>query len=329
MWNTREIKIGNVLIPTRIFSAPMAGISNMAIRLIAKKHGAGLVYTEMVCAEAIIRSNRKSFSIMDISPQEHPVALQIFGHNPDAMAESARIACKEADIIDINFGCPAKTVVNSGNGSALMKNPELIKEIVSKAVQLAQCPITAKIRSGWDKDTINATEIAKIIEDCGASAIIIHPRTRSQSFSGESDWNIIADVKRAVSIPVIGNGDINVPEDAKRMFDMTGCDAIMIGRGALGNPWLFSRSLAYIETGTMPPSPSDYERLTELMELAKLLVELKGENVACREIRKFIKWFTKGMQNVTDMRCKAMHVETLHELEDLVSPYIESSLIML
>ncbi|HGJ64049.1 TPA: tRNA dihydrouridine synthase DusB, partial [bacterium] len=208
MWDTREINIGGVIIPTRVFSAPMAGISNIAIRLQAKEHGAGLVYTEMVSAEAVIRNNIKSLKIMAISPDEHPVALQLFGHNPDALAEASAIAGKEADIIDINFGCPAKTVVNSGNGSALMKSPELIREIVSKSVKIAQCPITAKIRSGWDKDSINAIEIAKIIEDCGASAVAIHPRTRSQGFAGMSDWSIIAEVKNNVSIPVIGNGDI-------------------------------------------------------------------------------------------------------------------------
>jgi tRNA-dihydrouridine synthase B len=323
MWNTKEINIGNVIIPTRVFSAPMAGISNMAIRLIAKEHEAGLVYTEMVCAEAIVRNNSKTLKIMAISPKERPVALQIFGHNPDSLADAARIAGVEADIIDLNFGCPAKTVVNSGNGSALMKNPELIREITSKVVESAPCPVTAKIRSGWDKDSINAVEIAKMIEDCGVSAITVHPRSRSQGFSGVSDWNIIADVKRAVGIPVIGNGDVNTPEDAKAMLDLTDCDAIMIGRGALGNPWLFSRALTYIETGIIPSSPSEYERLIQLMEFARMLVEIQGEYSACREVRKFIKWYTKGMQNVTDMRCKAMHIESLRELEELVSPYIE------
>jgi tRNA-dihydrouridine synthase B len=323
MWNTREINIGGVIIPTRVFSAPMAGISNIAIRLQAKEHGAGLVYTEMVSAEAVIRNNIKSLKIMAISPNEHPVALQLFGHNPDALAEASAIAGKEADIIDINFGCPAKTVVNSGNGSALMKSPELIREIVNKSVKIAQCPITAKIRSGWDKDSINAIEIAKIIEDCGASAVAIHPRTRSQGFAGMSDWSIIAEVKNNVSIPVIGNGDIYEPEDAKAMLDMTGCDAIMIGRGALGNPWLFSRTLTYLETGILIDEPSNYEKLTQLMKFAKMLVDVQGEYTACREIRKFIKWYTKGMKNITEMRCQAMHVESLQELTELIKPHIE------
>ena len=323
MWNTKDINIGKVSIPTRVFSAPMAGISNMAIRLLAKKHGAGLVFTEMISSEAATRKNPKTLRLMAISPEEHPVALQLFGHNPDSIAEASAIAGEEADIIDINFGCPAKTVINSGNGSALMKTPELIREIVSKSVNSAPCPITAKIRAGWDKNSINAVEVARIVEDCGASAVIVHPRTRSEGFAGMSNWEIIADVKRAVNIPVIGNGDVNTPEDAKAMLEMTDCDAIMIGRGATGNPWLFSRALTYIETGIIPLPPSNYEKLTQLMEFAGMLVDAQGEYTACREIRKYIKWYTKGIQNITEMRCQAMHVESLQELEELLKPHIE------
>lgn len=322
---TKEIKIKDVTLPSRVFFAPMAGISNMAIRSLMRKYGAGLTFTEMICAEAVVRNGSKTLKMMATSPYEHPVAIQLFGHNPDSMAGAAYIAQAQADIIDINFGCPAKTVVNSGSGSALMKQPELIREITSKIVNAVSCPVTAKIRSGWDKNTINAIEIAKIIEDCGASAITIHPRTRSQGFSGHSDWDVITEVKNSVKVPVIGNGDINSPEDAKVMLEMTNCDAIMIGREALGNPWIFSRTLNYIETGVVLPLPSSYERLIQLLDLARSYVEHHGEYVACREIRKFIKWYTKGMHSVTEMRCKAMHIETLKELEDLLSPYIHES----
>lgn len=325
MWTAREIKIGKVTLPNRILFAPMAGISNMALRLLMKEHGAGLTYTEMICAEAVIRNSSKTLKLMATSPDEHPVAVQLFGHNPDSMAGAAQIAQDEADIIDLNFGCPAKTVINSGSGSALMKQPELIREITDKVVRSVSCPVTAKIRSGWDKNVINAIEIAKIIEDCGASAITIHPRTRSQGFSGLADWSVITDVKNSVKVPVIGNGDVNSPEDAKAMLEMTNCDAVMIGRGALGNPWIFSRTITYLETGFIPPSPSSYERLTQILELARSFVELLGEKIACREIRKFIKWYTKGMHSVAEMRSKAMSVETLKELENLILPYMEKA----
>lgn len=297
----------------------------MALRILMREHNAGLVWTEMICAEGVARNIPKTMRMMAVSPKEHPVAIQLFGRNPESLAKASQIASQSADIIDLNFGCPAKTVVNSGSGSVLMKQPELIKEIVSNVVRSSFCPVTAKIRSGWDKNCINAIEVAKIIEDCGASAITIHPRTRSQGFSGLSDWNIIKSVKDAVKIPVIGNGDVKSPEDAKAMFEMTECDAVMIGRGALGNPWIFSRTIAYLETGVIPPPPSIYERLTQLLDFAKSLVELQGENIACKEIRKFIKLYTKGMHKITELRQNAMHVETLKELEDLISPYIESA----
>jgi tRNA-dihydrouridine synthase B len=325
MYDTREMNIGNVTLPNRIFFAPMAGISNMALRILMREHNAGLVYTEMICAEGVARNIPKTMRLMAVSPKEHPVAIQLFGRNPESMAKASQIVSQEADIIDLNFGCPAKTVVNSGSGSLLMKQPELIKEIVSNIVKSSSCPVTAKIRAGWDKNCINAVEVAKIIEDCGASAITVHPRTRSQAFSGLSDWSIIKNVKDAVKIPVIGNGDIKSPEDAKAMFEITGCDAVMIGRGALGNPWIFSRTIAYLETGVTPPSPSIYERLGQLLDLARAMVELQGENIACKEIRKFIKLYTKGMHKITELRQNAMHVETLKELEDLMSPYIESA----
>ncbi len=325
MYKTKQINIGNITIPNRLFFAPMAGISNIALRKLMKSHCAGLVFTEMICAEGIVRNIPKTMRLMEVSEDERPVAIQLFGNSPDSLEKASEIASKQADIVDLNFGCPARTVVNGGSGSALMRHPELIREITGKVVKASSCPVTAKIRSGWDKNSINAVEIAKIIEDCGADAIIVHPRTRSQGFSGLSDWNIIKNVKDAVKIPVVGNGDVKSPEDAKKMFELTNCDAVMIGRGALGNPWIFSRTLIYLETGIMPSKPSEYEKLTQLLDFARSLTDLLGESRACKEIRKFIKWWTKGLPNITEMRQKAMHIQTLKELEDLLLPYIESA----
>lgn len=299
----------------------MAGISNMALRLAAKEHGAGLVCTEMISTEGVVRDNPKTRKLAAISPEEHPVALQLFGKDSDVIARAAQMMEAEADIIDLNFGCPARKIVRGGSGSALMRQPEVLGEIVSKVVESASCPVTAKIRSGWDKESINAAEIARIVEDSGAAAIIVHPRTRGQGFSGPADWSVIADVKNAVSIPVIGNGDVKSPRMAKDMLESTGCDGVMIGRGALGNPWIFSRTIRYMETGLVPPPPTQKVRLQHLLEFAKSLVELKGEYTACREIRKFIKWYTKGMPQAKELRQTAVHVESLEELKDMIMGY--------
>lgn len=322
MWETLGIRIGSVNLENRLFLAPMAGITNMVLRLAAKKHGAGLVCTEMICAEGVVRKDEKTLRLMATSPEERPVAIQLFGRNADVIASAAQTVEPNADIIDLNFGCPAKTVVKGGSGSALMKQPELVGEIVSKVAKAVSCPVTAKIRSGWDRNNINAQEVARIIEDSGASAVIVHPRPRSQGFSGHSDWNIIKDVKNTVNIPVIGNGDVNTPEDAKNMVKTTGCDGVMIGRGVMGNTWIFQRTIQYMETGMMPPPPSPEEKLHHLLLFASSLVEFQGEYIACREIRKFIKWYTKEMPQVTKLRRKAVYVESLEELEDLVNNYM-------
>ena len=314
-----------VTLPSRFILAPLAGISNMAFRLAAKEHGAGLVCTEMISADGVVRGNSKSMDLMAISPEERPVSIQLFGKNADVIAQAAQVAESSADVIDLNFGCPARKVVRSGSGSALLKQPRIVGDIVSKVVDSISSPVTVKIRSGWDEKSINAPEIARIAEDSGAASVIIHSRTRSQKFSGLSDWSVIADVKNAVSIPVIGNGDVNSPEDAEAMLDRTGCDGVMIGRGALGNPWIFSRTIRYMETGDMPPPPTPEERLRYLLNFAKSLTRLKGEYVACREIRKFVKWYTKGMPQAKEMRQKAVQVESLEELEDIVESYIEAN----
>jgi len=315
------IRIGTVNCKSRFFLAPMAGISNMALRLDAKEHGAGLVWTEMISAEGVARANAKTQNLAAISPEEHPVALQLFGKDSDVISRAAQMVEAEIDIIDLNFGCPARRIVSNGTGAALLKQPDVLGEIVSKVVDSVSCPVTAKIRSGWNEKSKNATEISRIIEDSGAAAIIIHPRTRSQGFSGHADWNVIAQVKSAVSIPVIGNGDVKTPRMVKDMLDSTGCDGVMIGRGAMGNPWIFSRTIRYMETGIVPPPPTQRERLQILLKFAKSLVALKGEYTACREIRKFIKWYTKGMPQAKELRQKAIHVESFEELEEIVMCY--------
>jgi len=309
---------------SKLLLAPLAGISNMVFRLAAKEHGAGMVCTEMVSADGIVRGNSKSLDLMAISPAERPTAIQIFGKDADLIARAAHMVEGKADVIDLNFGCPARKVVKSGSGSTLLKQPEVVEKIISRTVNSVSIPVTVKIRSGWNEDRINATEIARIAEDSGAAAITVHPRTRSQSFTGSSDWNIITDVKNAVSIPVIGNGDVNVPEDAKNMLELTGCDGVMIGRGALGNPWIFSRTIHYMETGSVPPLPPPEERLRHLLKFAVSLADLQGEYRACREIRKFVKWYTKGMPHAKEMRQAAVQVESLEELENIVASYIET-----
>lgn len=314
----------SVNLSSQLILAPMAGISSLPYRLAAREHGAGLVCTEMISADGIIRGNPSTSEMIAISSMERPVSIQLYGNKADVMARAAQMIERDADVIDLNSGCPVKKIVKSGSGSALMKQPDIFRDIVSSVVKSVSCPVTAKIRSGWNDKEKNALEIAKIAEDSGAAAVIIHARTKSQGFSGTSDWNMIADVKKAVSIPVIGNGDVNIPEDAKAMLDATGCDGVMIGRGALGNPWIFSRTIKYLETGIIPPEPSIDERLNHLIKFAKELADLKGESIACKQIRKFVKWYTKGIYQAKEMRQEAVKVESLKQLEDIVMNYFPS-----
>ena len=321
MKNT-NLKIGTVVLSSRLLLAPMAGISNMAFRLAAKEHGVGLVCTEMISAEGIVRDNSKTATLMVTSPEERPLAIQLFENNSDVMSRAAQIVESKADIIDLNFGCPARKVVKTESGSAILKYPKVLGNIVSKVVESVSCPVTVKIRSGWDEKSKNAPEIARIAENSGAAAITVHPRTQSQQFSGLSDWDIITEVKNSVSIPVIGNGDVKTPYMVKDMLETTNCDGVMIGRGALGNFWIFSRAIHYIETGIIPPPPTPEEKLQSLLKFAKALVRLKGEYIACREIRKFVKLYTKGMPQAKELRQIAIHVESFNELEDMVMSYI-------
>ena len=305
-----KLNIGNVELNNNLILAPMAGVNDLPFRIICKKYGnPGLVCNEMVSAKAICYNDEKTKSMLVTNDQERPVSMQIFGHEPDSMATASIEVSKMADIIDINFGCPAPKVVKNGDGSKLLENIELIGEIVKAVVEKSDKPVTAKIRKGWSNENIVAVEVAKVIEAAGAKMIAVHGRTRNEFYSGKADWDIIKEVKNNVSIPVIGNGDIFSAQDAKAMFEQTGCDGIMIGRGALGNPWIFREIKEYIENGTIPNITKE-EKLNVLKEHFKLLLDLKGEYVATREIRKFVAWYVKGMENATALRIRINQIES-------------------
>lgn len=318
-------KIGNVVISNQVVLAPMAGVSNSAYRRICKEFGCGLVYAEMVSDKAITFSNKKTLDMLYMTEEERPLAQQIFGSDVDSFVEAAKYINDNMhpDIIDINMGCPVpKVAVRSQAGSALLKNPEKIYEIVSAVVKAVDVPVTVKIRSGWDSNSINAVEVAKLIEKAGASAICVHPRTRSQGYSGKADWSIIKQVKDAVNIPVIGNGDIKTPEDAKRMIDETNCDAVMIGRGVLGNPWLIKNTVNYLN-GEEIVEVSLKDRVDMCMKHLNLLLDLKGEKIACLEIRNHIGWYFKGIKGANDLKNKVYQTSNIHDIISLLNEFKE------
>ena len=299
--------------------APMAGVTDLPFRLLCKEQGAGLLCTEMISAKAIHFKNKNTKSLMRILPEERPVSLQLFGSEPDLMAEiAAQIEDEPFDILDINMGCPVPKVVNNQEGSALMKNPKLVGEIVSKMASAIKKPLTVKIRKGFTEGSVNAVEIAKIIEASGAAAIAVHGRTREQYYEGKADWDIIRQVKEAVSIPVIGNGDVNSPESAKRLIEETGCDGIMIGRAARGNPWIFGRINRFLETGVKEEEPGVQEVKEMILKHARLQIEYKGEYTGMREMRKHVAWYTAGMPHSASVRRQVNEVETYEQLEKLV-----------
>ena len=316
----KHLKIGNIELENRYILGPMAGVTDLPFRLLCREQGAGLLCMEMVSAKAIYYNNRNTESLLEIHPDEKPVSLQFFGSDPKIMSEMAkRVEERPFAILDINMGCPVPKVVKNGEGSALMKNPKLVYEIVSAIVKAIDKPVTVKIRKGFDDDHVNAVEIAKIIEEAGAAAVAVHGRTREQYYSGKADWDIIRQVKEAVSIPVIGNGDVTSPQKADELVRRTGCDGIMIARGAEGNPWIFSEMIRWEETGELPPRPDKDEIREMMLKHARLQLEYKGEFCGIREMRKHVAWYTKGLKGAARLREKVNAVESLEELENLLT----------
>ncbi|MDV9672073.1 tRNA dihydrouridine synthase DusB [Clostridioides difficile] len=321
------MKIGNLELKNKVFLSPMAGVTDLPFRLICKEQGCGLLYTEMINGKALCYDDENTKKMLKIEEEEHPVAVQIFGSEPEFMGRATEIMNDYSnEILDINMGCPAPKVVKNGDGSALMKNPKLAEEVLRAVVKNSKKPVTLKIRKGWDDNSVNAVEIAKIAEDCGISALAIHGRTREQFYTGKADWDIIAEIKKNLSIPVIGNGDVFTIEDSINMLDKTGCDAIMIGRGAQGNPWIFKRINYYMNTGEILPEPTLNEKISTAIKHLKLAVEEHGEYVAVREMRKHIAWYLKGLRNSAKLRDEINKIEDYQEVVSKLEYYMEDSL---
>ena len=310
-----KLKIGNVELDNQVILAPMAGVTDLPFRLLCKEQGAGLLCMEMVSAKAIYYNNKNTDELMEIRPEECPVSLQLFGSDADIMAEMAKkIEERPFAILDINMGCPVPKVVNNKEGSALMKNPKLVEEIVTKVSRAISKPVTVKIRKGFDEEHVNAVEIAKIAEASGAAAVAVHGRTREQYYSGKADWECIRAVKEAVNIPVIGNGDVKDALSAKALIEQTGCDGVMIGRAAEGNPWIFREVVHYLETGELLPKPNREEVLATIRKHARLQLEIKGEYTGVREMRKHLAWYSAGYPNSAKFRQMINSMETMEEL---------------
>lgn len=320
------LKIGNIELNNNVFLAPMAGVCNSAFRRIIKEMGCSLVFAEMVSDKGLIYNSKKTCDMLYFNECERPIAQQIFGSDKDTFVEAAKKVydIMKPDIIDINMGCPVpKVAIKSQAGAALLKNPEKIREIVSAVVEAVPIPVTVKIRSGWDSNSINAVLVAKICEEAGASAITVHGRTRSQGYSGTVNLDIIKEVKEAVSIPVIGNGDIRDIESAKKMFSYTGCDAIMIGRGVLGNPWLIREIISYFDTGNVISKPSYEDRINMCFRHLDYLMEIKSERVAVLEMRSHVLWYLKGMPNAQSVKNAIFKVENSEEMKKILNSYLK------
>ncbi len=314
------MKIGNIKLENPYILAPMAGVTDLPFRLLCKEQGAGLLCMEMISAKALQYKNKNTKALLAIHPEEYPVSLQLFGSDPDIVSEMAKgIEELPFQILDINMGCPVPKVVKNGEGSALMKNPKLVYQIVSKTVKAIRKPVTVKIRKGFDDMHVNAAEIAKIVEEAGGAAIAVHGRTREQYYSGKADWEVIRQVKEAVSIPVIGNGDVVSGETALAMMKQTGCDGVMIGRAAQGNPWIFRELAEYGKTGVHPERPAKEMRKNAMLRHARLQIEFKGEYLGIREMRKHVAWYTKGMEGSAKLREAINRVESYDELEELLN----------
>ena len=309
------MKIGTVTLENNVFLAPMAGVTDQPFRLLCKEMGCGLVYSEMVSAKGMFYESKNTGKLLEVDERERPVAVQLFGSDPQIMADMAkRLEEAPVDIIDVNMGCPVPKVVNNGEGSALMKDPKLAGKIVAALVKAVKKPVTVKIRKGFDESRVNAVEVAKILEDAGAAAIAVHGRTREQFYSGKADWEIIRRVKEAVGIPVFGNGDVDSPQRAAAMLRETGCDGIMIGRGAQGNPWIFSRVLRYLEEGEILPPPGRQEVKEMIFCHMEMLIRAKGEYTGIREMRKHVAWYTAGFPHSARLRGRINTVESPEEM---------------
>lgn len=321
--NMKTLQIGNVTLENNLVLGPMAGVTDLPFRLLCKEQGAGLLCMEMVSAKGIYYNNKNTEQLLAIDEREHPVSLQLFGSDPEIMSEMAKkIEERPFDILDINMGCPVPKVVNNGDGSALMKNLVLAGKIIEKTARAIKKPVTVKIRKGFDDAHINAVEMAKVAEASGAAAIAVHGRTREQYYSGRADWDIIRQVKEAVKIPVIGNGDILTPEDAIRIEEQTGCDGFMIARGAQGNPWIFAQILHYFKTGEHLPKPTAEEMVQMMLRHAKMQLAFKGDYTGIREIRKHAAWYTAGYPNAARLRSAINEVESYEQLEELFGRFL-------
>jgi nifR3 family TIM-barrel protein len=317
------MQIGSITLDNPLILAPLAGISNLPFRLLAKKEGCGLVCSEMISSNGLVRNSKKTLKMLDSTPDEKPLAVQIFGADPAIMADAAAVvAASGADIVDINFGCAVKKVIKTGAGAALMRSPKSAETLLRAVRKAVRIPLTIKIRSGWEKSGAQAAQIAEIAESCGVNAITVHPRTATQGFRGQADWAIISDVKKAVAIPVIGNGDIMMPQDALRMHTMTGCDGMMIGRAAIGNPWIFSQSLAYLRGANISPVQLD-RRFEVMRHYVEASVKYIGEKQACRIMRSRLGWFVKGLRSSSRFRESIKHLSSEQEALELIAGYRE------
>lgn len=314
-----KLTIGSVTLDNNVILAPMAGVTDLPFRLLCREQGAGLVCMEMVSAKAIYYNNKNTEELLQVHPDEGPASLQLFGSDPRIVAEMAkRIEERPFAILDFNMGCPVPKVVGNGEGSALMKDPRLTEELLTALVKAVRKPVTVKIRKGFDEDHVNAVEIARIAESCGVAAVAVHGRTREQYYSGQADWDIIARVKAAVSIPVLGNGDVDSPGKAEQMLRQTGCDGVLIGRAAQGNPWIFREVTEYLDTGSIPDRPDNAAKKKLILRHATLQLEYKGEYIGVREMRKHLSWYTVGMPNSARFRREINAMETMEQLVESV-----------